>query len=182
MLTLSGVNCSYSLQSANGSVPAGGGTGTVGVIAPSACGWTSSSNNQSWLAISSSGTAGNSDVQFVAQANASQASRTGTLTIAGLTYRVSQAAAPYSYSLPSGSTTVASGGTASASFTFSTADSSCSPQAVSYSNWIAVTNTTLGASAGNVTFSVAANPSGQNRQGAIQIGEQTYTITQLALQ
>jgi hypothetical protein len=117
-------------------------------------------------------------VQFTADPNASATPLTGTMTIAGITYTVTEAGAPCSYTLPSSSTTIAAAGT-SASFTFTTA-AGCTNTALSYSGWITpVTTTYNGAgTAGTVNYTVAPNPAGTNRTGAIQIGNQTYTVTE----
>ena len=178
-ISQAGTTCSYALQSANGNVPAAGGSGLVGVIAPSACSWTSSTNDPSWLTISSSGTGGNGDVQFVAQRNTSSTLRSGSLTIAGLTYTVSQDGAPCSYTLGTKSTNVSSSGLNGGTFNFSTTASSCSPNAVSYSNWITA-STSFSGTSGSVTFNVAPNFSGMNRQGIIQLGDQSFTVTENA--
>ena len=84
--------CSFSIAPTNQSVPALGGTGTVTVSTASGCAWTASSNVP-WLTITSgaSGT-GNGSVGFSVAANVGS-SRTGTLTIAGQAFTVTQAAA-----------------------------------------------------------------------------------------
>jgi hypothetical protein len=178
-ISQAGTTCTYSLQSANGNVPTAGGSGLVGVIAPAACSWASSTNDPSWLTISSSGTGGNGDVQFVAQRNTSATPRFGSLTIAGLTYTVSQDGAPCSYTLGSQSTNVSSSGLNGGTFTFSTRASACSPNAVSYSNWITAT-TSFSGNSGSVTFNVAPNFSGTNRQGMVQVGDQGFKVTENA--
>ena len=88
------------------------------MIAPGACNWTAVSNAPSWLAIVSSGSAGSGGVNFVAQPNLAAAPRTGTLTVADLTYTVNQAAAPCSYTTAPTLVNVAETGTTGASFTF----------------------------------------------------------------
>ena len=172
-----GTVCSYSLQSGSGSVPPSGATGSVGVIAPSDCSW-SASSTAPWLSITSSGTAGSSDVQYVAQPNTSSTPRSGSLSVAGLTYTVNQASAGCIYSLDSMSTTVAAIGVTS-TLGFSTGSSGCSPAAVSFSSWISV-STVFSGSSGTVNYKVLANLSGMNRVGTVQIGDQTFTITQTA--
>ncbi len=99
------------------------------------------------------------------------------LTIAGLTYTVNQAAAPCSYTLSETSTTVVSTG-AGGSLTFSTGAAGCSPTVVSYSSWLHQTSSFGGAS-GTVDYVADANPSGSNRIGTIQVGDQTFKVTQL---
>ena len=74
-------------------VEAGGETGKIAVVASGDCGWTAKSN-AAWVTISSglSGT-GNGKVEYAVAANTGTASRTGTLTIAGKTFTVTQAGA-----------------------------------------------------------------------------------------
>lgn len=173
-----GTVCTYELRSTIGSVSATGGNGAVGTIAPAACTWSAVANDN-WLAITSSGTGGSADVNFSVLANPIASPRSGTLTIAGLTYTVNQAGAPCSYTLPIGSTSVASGGIGSGSFGFSTAFTGCSPSAVSFANWITVQPISFSGSSGTVTYAVAANPSNTTRAGTIQVGDRNFTITQL---
>jgi len=111
--------------------------------------------------------------------NTSSTPRSGSLTIAGLGYMVSQDGAPCSYTLGTKSTNVSSSGLNGATFPFSTAASGCSPNAVSYSNWITA-STSFSGSSGMVTFNVTPNFSGMNRQGTIQLGDQGFTVTENA--
>jgi len=84
--------CSYSLSPTTLSVAAGGGTGSLGVTAGTGCAWTAASNS-SFITISSgaSGT-GNGTVGFSIAANPNTVQRTGTITAAGQTFTVTQAA------------------------------------------------------------------------------------------
>ena len=173
----SGTTCTYGLSSANASVPAGGGNGSVGVIAPAVCTWSSITNNPDWLTIASSGAAGNSDVQFVAVANPNSTARTGSLTVAGQAYTVTQAAAPCSYALSASSAAIISDG-GGGSFTFTSSAGGCPATAVSYSGWLHATPTPTGSNSGSVAYSVDANPTGSSRSGTIQVGDQTFTVTQ----
>ncbi len=89
---LPGPVCTFSLSAFTKAVSAAGGTGSVGVVTPSGCGWTAFSN-ANWINITSSpNSSGNGTVNYTAFAN-SGASRSGTLLIAGLTFIVTQAAA-----------------------------------------------------------------------------------------
>jgi hypothetical protein len=173
----SGTTCTFNLQSAAGSVPASGGSGAVGVVAPAVCTWNAVSNNLPWLSITSAGGAGSTNVQFVAQSNTSANPRTGTLTVAGQTYTVTQAGAPCSYALNTSNLTVASTGVTS-SVSFSTTATGCSPSAVSYASWITGVGTTFNGSSGTVNFTVDPSPFTATRKGTIQVGDQTFTITQ----
>ncbi len=84
--------CSYSLSPASALFNGAGGTGSVALTAAgTGCTWSASSSNTSWLTVTSaaSGTGG-SVINFSAAAGTG-ASRSATLTIAGLSFTVTQA-------------------------------------------------------------------------------------------
>jgi len=82
--------CTYSISPTSQSFNASGGSGTVNVTTPSGCSWTATSN-ASWLVITSnSSVTGNGVVNYSVSANTNASSRTGTLTIAGKTFTVTQ--------------------------------------------------------------------------------------------
>jgi hypothetical protein len=130
------------------------------------------------LTITSTGSGGTSNVVFTATANPTASARSGTLTIAGRPFTVTEAAGPCSYLL-SGSNTILAQAGASGLFTFSTGTSGCSATAQSFANWLTATTTSSadGAS-GTVNFTAAPNPAGAIRKGTIQFGGQTYTVAQ----
>ena len=127
----SGTSCSYSISPASQSFNASGGTGSVSVAAQIGCSWNSSCN-VSWISLTSgvSGTT-NGSVGYSVSANTNNTSRTGTITIAGKTFTVTQSGSSLnSYTItavagsngsisPSG--TVAVGYGASQSFTITPA-------------------------------------------------------------
>jgi hypothetical protein len=84
--------CSYSLSPTSASVAAAGGSGTTTLSAGTSCAWNATSS-ASWLTVSSasSGT-GNATISFVAGVNAGVA-RSANLTLGGVTFVVTQAAA-----------------------------------------------------------------------------------------
>lgn len=70
-----------------------GGTGSVNVINGRCCDWTAVSNNSSWLHVTSGSSGkGSGTVNYTVDANLVPTPRTGTITIAGYTYTVDQAA------------------------------------------------------------------------------------------
>ena len=89
-----GWGCTFSINPASQAVAAGGGVGSITVGASSStCAWTATSA-VSWITITSGGAGtGNGTVGFAVAPNTTGASRTGTLSVAGLTFTVSQAAA-----------------------------------------------------------------------------------------
>jgi len=87
------VVCTYSISPTSASLAASGGTGSVSVTAPAGCTWTATSN-YSWITVTSGASgSGNGTVNYFVAANTASTSRTGTMTIAGKTFTVTQAGA-----------------------------------------------------------------------------------------
>jgi parallel beta-helix repeat protein len=86
------IACTYTISPTSQSFGSSGGTGSVDIIVPSSssCTWTANSN-ASWITIDSgsSGT-GNGTVNYSVSANETTSQRTGTITIAGETFTVTQ--------------------------------------------------------------------------------------------
>ena len=114
--TVTATACSYSVSSAGNTFGPGGGSGVVSVTASIGCSWTASTNDESrdWIRISSGSMgSGNGVVNYTVLANNTGNTRTGTLTIAGQAFTVTQlgseAFCTYTLSVnvnPSGSGTV----------------------------------------------------------------------------
>lgn len=84
--------CSFSISSSSQTVSFGVTTGSVNVTASSSsCAWTATSNASFITIISGSSGTGNGTVSYSVSANAGTSSRTGTITIAGQTFSVTQA-------------------------------------------------------------------------------------------
>jgi hypothetical protein len=173
----SGQACSYALQSSTGTVPASGGSGSVGVLTPAACSWNPVSSDPSWLS-AGGGAAGSGSAVFVAAVNPDPSPRTATLTIAGLTFTVTQPAAACTFSLDATSISVSGDGAASTSFAVGSGSPSCAPAPVSYANWITSVSTSFAGTSGTVSYTVQPNPYPSPRSGVIQIGDQSFTVTQ----
>lgn len=83
-------NCTYSISPLSQSFPANGGNNTISVNATSNCSWQAVSN-ANWIVINSGVTGnGNGQVVYSVQANSSANSRTGSLTVAGRSFTVTQ--------------------------------------------------------------------------------------------
>jgi hypothetical protein len=170
--------CTYSIAPTSQDVAATATTGTVTVTAGAGCTWTATSG-VTWITITSgaSGTGGG-PVGFSVAANTG-AARSGTVTIAGQTFTVNQAAFVPAciYSLSSTSQSVpAAGGTGTVTVTTATG---CTWTASSNAPWLTVTSGASGSGDGTVGFSAAAN-TGALRTGVLTIGSQTLTVTQAA--
>lgn len=95
--------CSYSIAPTSQNFGLAGGNNSVGVTVINGCGWTAVSND-SWISVTggSSGN-GNGTVNYSVAANNGLA-RTGTITIAGQTFTVTQDAGCLNVSVPTGLT------------------------------------------------------------------------------
>jgi hypothetical protein len=80
--------CSFSLSPASATLPAAGGGTQATVTTSSSCSWTARSN-VAWVTLNTAGRTGTGTVIATVAANTS-AARTGTLTIAGRTFTVTQ--------------------------------------------------------------------------------------------
>jgi hypothetical protein len=82
--------CTFALSAPSTSIPQNGGSGSVNVIAGAGCSWTAVSQVP-WIVITSNSSgSGNGTVQFTVQARIGGGPRSGTITIAGLTFTVNQ--------------------------------------------------------------------------------------------
>jgi Zn-dependent metalloprotease len=86
-----GGTCTFSISPTSASYAAAGGTGSVSVTATAGCNWTAVSNATFITITAGSSGTGNGTVTYSVASNTATTSRTGTLTIAGLTFTVTQA-------------------------------------------------------------------------------------------
>ncbi len=87
------VPCTYSMNPTQQSFGSDGGTGSVGVTAGSSCAWTTQSD-ASWLTITAGAIgSGSGTTVYSVAANSSTRARTGTMTVAGQTFTVTQSGA-----------------------------------------------------------------------------------------
>jgi hypothetical protein len=168
--------CTYSISPASKNFPSGSGTGSVSVTTTSGCNWTATSNDPSFITITGgAGGTGNGTVNYAIAANTTAIPRSGTLSIAGQPFIVSQDGINCSFSLSSNSQNYnASGGPGSVNVTATTG---CAWTAASNASWIALIGGSNGNGSGPVSYTVAAN-TGVERIGTITIAGLTFTITQ----
>jgi hypothetical protein len=168
--------CSYTINPNSMTVGDDGAKGlTVTVSTGSGCQWTAT-ENAGWLDIKSGKTGtGSGSVTFdVGSYNGS--TRTGTLTIAGQTFTVTQVQCSATLS-PQSQPVGALGGT----FTVSVATQiGCEWQAIESLSWVTITAGSSGTGSGTVSYSVLANVAGA-RSGTIAIAGATLTINQAAV-
>jgi hypothetical protein len=93
--------CTFSLSPSSASVPSGAATGSVAITASGpACAWSAASHNGFLAVTSGGGGTGTSIVQWGVTASRTTRQRTGTITIAGQTFTVTQAGAPTAPPVP----------------------------------------------------------------------------------
>jgi hypothetical protein len=169
-------SCSYSLSAGAQSVAATAGQAAVSVTAGSGCAWTASSQ-AGWIAVTSGASgSGNGSVVLSVGANTG-AERSGSVTIAGHTHTITQAAAPApcSYALDSNDASIgAAGATTQVGVS---ADAGCAWTAQSQASWISISSGASGSGDGTVRLTVSSNASTQ-RVGTVVIAGQAFTVTQ----
>jgi uncharacterized protein (TIGR03437 family) len=176
-----GATCTYSLSPTSASPGATQTPGSITVTAGTGCAWTASSNATSWITITAGASgSGNGTVSYTVAANAGTTSRTGTITVGGQTFTVTQAAAAAcSYSItPSTNTMGAQGGSGSFVVTTGSTCSWTASVSSSASSWLHLGSTTSGTGGGTVGYSADVNTSTASRTGTITVASSTFTLTE----
>ena len=84
--------CTYGILPTSQFFSSSGDTGSISVSAPDECTWMALNNDPDWITITSGSDGnGNGTVEYSVVSNISASSRTGTMTIAGKTFKVDQA-------------------------------------------------------------------------------------------
>ena len=171
--------CTFNVAPTTQAFGAAGGGATATVTAVPGCGW-SATANASWLHVSAgSPGSGNGIVSYTADANSSGTARSGTLTIAGRTLAVSQAAAAAacSYAIAPTRANVPVGG-AAASIAVTTG-AGCAWTATSTISWIRIGGGASGTGSGTVTYVVDPyTDNAKSRTGTMTIAGKTFTVKQ----
>lgn len=162
-------------------VAALGSSGSISVSTQNGCQW-SASSNASWITVTSGASgSGNGSAGFSVAINLAGA-RTGTITVAGRSFTVNQAAALPSppaptctYKVPDNVKVGKDGGSKSIKVDTS---NGCNWTASSNASWIAITSGASGSGDANVTFSVARNTDRNKRTGTLTVAGQTVTVEQ----
>lgn len=157
-----------------------GSTGIVNVTSTgSKCTWTAVSNDSFITVNSGSSGTGNGTVGFTVAANPNSKQRTGTITIAGKTFSVSQDGTNCSYSIaPTSQNLTPAASTKSVNVTTS---AGCAWTATSNDpSFLSINSGASGTGNGTVTYTIAANSTAAPRTGTLTIAGQTFTVTQAA--
>ena len=171
--------CVVTLPQSSAAAPATGGPGTIGVSTTAGCTWTASPNAP-WLTITSGASgSGSGTVNYTVAANTGGA-RTGTLTVAGQTFTVNQAAgaAPAcAYSINPTSITVGDRGVSGLTIAL-TAGNGCAWTAREDVGWLDITSAKSGSGSATVTYKTS-DLKGSQRTGTMTIAGLTFTVTQV---
>jgi hypothetical protein len=173
-VTQAGAPCTYAIGAPTRAVDQNAGSGSVAVTSLSGCTWTAASTT-SWITVTGGANGnGNGTVNYSFAANTGPA-RTGTVTIAGQTFTLSQANG-CSPSISATSQIVSQGGgTGSIAVTVT---AGCTWTATTGNpDWLTITSGTSGNGNGTVAFNAAAN-TGPGRTGTLTIAGQVVTVAQ----
>jgi hypothetical protein len=164
--------CSFTLAPTSENVPAAGGGGTIAINGQGGCAWTATANAD-WLSITSPA-AGNGpgSVTYAAAANAG-GQRTGTLTVAGQPFTVTQAGGCTFTVAPDNVTSPAAG---NATRVDVTGAAECQWTTSSPVPWITF-NPPAGSGTSGVDIQVAQN-TGPARNSPVSVAGRTVTVNQ----
>jgi hypothetical protein len=171
-------SCTFNVAPTTISVPADASTSSADVTTTASCAWTAASN-VSWITLTGATSgSGNATVPFAIAANTDTSPRSGTLTIAGQTVTVNQAAATASCTFTVAPLTIPAAADASSTSVAVTTTSTCAWNATSNAAWITLTGSTSGTGNGTVDLGIAANPDPTPRSGTVTVAGQTVTVNQ----
>jgi hypothetical protein len=170
---------SFSLNPTSQNFGVNGSNGIVNVASTGSCSWTAVSNSSFITVNSGSSGTGNGTVGFTVAANPNFAQRTGSITIAGITFNVSQDGTNCSYSISPTSQTL--GANASTNIVNVTASAGCAWTATTNDpSILSINSGASGSGNGTVTYTAAANSTTSQRAGTLTIAGQTFMVTQAA--
>jgi len=164
--------CAYAIAPSTYAAGAAGGSNTVSVTTAPGCPWTAASE-VSWISLATSSGTGSGAVSFTVAATTGPP-RTGTATIAGQVFTVTQSpgcafdVSPLTHNVDAG------GGTRTVGVNTA---GGCTWTATSNAPWITITGGASGSGGGTVTFAVAAT-AGPARTATLTVGQQTVTVLQ----
>ena len=166
-------SCTFSISPEQATIDAAGGSRTVNVSAPAGCGWASTSNVP-WMRVTSGpGGSGSGAVQLAIDGHTGPA-RTGTATIAGRTFTVTQSESCTFAVNPEQASVNPAGETVTVNIT---GTAGCGWTASSTAAWIRITSAAAGDGNGSVQLAVDGN-TGPARSGTVTVAGRAVTITQ----
>jgi hypothetical protein len=174
--------CTFTVAPTTASVPADGASGQVTVTgsAPT-CTWTASSND-GWIAIQgAAGGTGSGTLGYTVAPNTAITTRSGTLTVAGTTVTITQAAAiPLCTFTVAPTTASVPADGAPGQVTVTASLPTCTWTATSNDGWIAIQGAAGGTGSGTLNYTVASHTATSPRTGTLVVAGTTVTVTQAA--
>jgi uncharacterized repeat protein (TIGR02543 family) len=170
-VTQDGLGATISPESA--SFESAGGTGTISVTVPDRMGWQARANCD-WVRMAQTSGTGSGGATFAVAPLNESATRQGTLTVAGQTFTVFQTGRR----MKLGSNSTTQDYLAHTIPITVEALPSTVWQAKPNAAWISVVDAGSGKGNGQVTISIAENPSWKARTGTVAIGTESFTVTQ----
>lgn len=167
--------CAPSISSSSASVPASGGIVQVGVTAASGCAWTAVTSTP-WVVVSSGASgSGNGTVKLNVAVNSATLPRSATVTIAGQTFTVDQAASAACVYFVTPSSLFAAAAGLTGSMSVSTT-AGCDWSAAGMPSWVTLSQES-GSGAELLTYTVEPN-TGPLRTATFQVAGQSVKFTQ----
>jgi hypothetical protein len=171
--------CEFSLSASSRLFGAIGGEGSIAVTSPGGCDWAASSN-AAWIEITSSLISqGNGTLTYLVRDNFSAEPRTGTISVAGHTFTITQeggSATGCTFAIsPQFAAFNSTGGTGTINVT---TQAGCAWKSESNKSWITITTPCCAVGNGSVGYTVAPNLTGSGRSGVITIAGQKFNVKQ----
>jgi hypothetical protein len=173
--------CAFTLNSTNITLSAQGTRSKSVSVKPcnAACSWTAVSNDPFITITSGTNGVGSGSVRYTVPGNTNTVAISGTMTIAGQTFMVNQAAGGCAYALsPATAKIKAAGGSKTVKVKARFSD--CAWSAVSHDPFITITSGTNGVGKGVVSYTVTPNTNTIALSGTMTIAGETYTVSESA--
>lgn len=173
-------SCTFSLSRTSDSFDAAGGTRTVSVAAPAACAWDAQSAVPWIIVAAGAAGSGGGSLEFRVEPNTTPSVRTGTLTVAGQTFTVTQSATASLCTMalsPTSRTIESAAATGTVNVTI---PAGCAWTAGSDAGWLTITAGLSGTGSGSVSYAALANTGPLSRTATLSIGNQAFTLVQNA--
>jgi hypothetical protein len=173
-LTTSPTGCAATLSPTSQNAAAAGGTYAVSITVSQGCEW-SAVSTESWVTMMRGSGSGSGSAAYTIAPNTTSSGRSARIRVGDEAIAVTQSPADCTYSVdPSFANVHAAGGTIE--LRVETKDG-CTWSAATHDPWISLPVTT-GGGAQTLAVMVAANTSGSQRSGAIEVGGQAIAVTQ----
>lgn len=156
---------------------AAGGPGSFAVTVSNAtCTW-SASTSDAWITLTTGSGTGDGNVAYAIAENTSTDARTGTISVGGFAFTVTQSGVPCAVTAINPTSASASAAGGPGSFAVTTNGATCAWSATTGDAWITLT-TASGTGNGTVGYTVAENTVTIARTGTITVEGLTFTVTQ----